>query len=85
MTSSPIGFQSVTVRGRLRRRLRTVQLLTVTSSNCTVLRCHPRTSRAHGVGSEYRILGLTSRLWVLVFDHAAMWYSLVSPSRIGLR
>jgi hypothetical protein len=37
------------------------------------------------VGSEYRILGLTSRLWELVFDHAAMWYSLVSPSRIGLR
>jgi hypothetical protein len=40
---------------------------------------------AGAVGSEYRILGLTSRLWVLVFDHAAMWYSLVSPSRIDLR
>jgi hypothetical protein len=36
------------------------------------------------VGLEYRILGLTwgLRVW---FDHAVIWYSLVSPSRIGLR
>jgi hypothetical protein len=37
------------------------------------------------VGLEYRILGLPCRLRVLVSDHAVIWYSLVSPSRIGLR
>jgi hypothetical protein len=37
------------------------------------------------VGLEYRILGLICRFTGARVDHAAMWYSLVSPSRIGLR
>jgi hypothetical protein len=37
------------------------------------------------VGLEYRNLGLICRFMGAHVDHAAMWYSLVSPSRIGLR
>ena len=39
----------------------------------------------HPVGLEYRIVGLICRFMGARVDHAAMWYSLVSPSRIGLR
>lgn len=49
-------------------------------------RCRPLTRCFSGrVGLEYRILGLICRFTGARVDHAAMWYSLVSPSRIGLR
>jgi hypothetical protein len=36
------------------------------------------------VGLEYRIVGLACGFRAR-FDHAAIWYSLVRPPRIGLR
>jgi hypothetical protein len=37
------------------------------------------------VGLEYRIVWLTCTFWVLGGGYDAIWYSLVSLSRIGLR
>jgi hypothetical protein len=59
-----------------------------------VIECtRPGPRRHYGVGDSRRaVWGSNIGSWpcpadlrVLVFDHAAMWYSLVSPSMIGLR
>jgi hypothetical protein len=38
----------------------------------------------HPVGLEYRVMGVTC-VFRYRFDHAVIWYSLMSPLSIGLR